>query len=494
MALNIDNVIEVTIQQISSGLAIPNVNILNLFTTEIPGNLDAYRIYRGARDVATDYGTNSTTYAMANAIFSQVPNILTGGGYLVITPMINAVDAASAYFTSANISANLASLIGVSNGSLKIILDGTTIQLTNLDFTDALTFADISDILQDELPNAIIAPIANTGITITSKEVGLTNSSISFATSPSGTDLIGASYLNTAAGVITPGVDEGGESLIAAINRITPQVAFSGIITNLEMNNADILINAQAIQATQYIWFQHFVSKSDIAGICTDIQDAGLTRTRCLLYTTNIIQANLMKSAYAGRALSVNFSGSNTSQTMNLKALAGILPDTGITQTDYTNANTAGTDLYVPYGSAGNSAGYVYSTGGNDFFDNVYNITWLKGALQIAGFNYLATINTKIPQTEDGMSGLKHAYELILIQAIQVGIIGQGLTWNSGEFFGNQADFLRNITDVGYYIYSQPISQQNQPDRTARKAPLVQIAFIFAGAIHTSMVNVLIES
>ena len=45
---------------------------------------------------------------------------------------------------------------------------------------------------------------------------------------------------------------------------------------------------------------------------------------------------------------------------------------------------------------------------------------------------------------------------------------------------------LKNIKEKGYYVYSLPISEQSQPDREARKAPLIQIAIKSAGAIHSS--------
>ena len=76
--------------------------------------------------------------------------------------------------------------------------------------------------------------------------------------------------------------------------------------------------------------------------------------------------------------------------------------------------------------------------------------------------------------------------------AVNNGIVAPG-TWNGAIPFGNPDDFKRNIEERGYYIYSLPISQQSQTDREARKAPVVQIALKFAGAIHSSEVIVNIE-
>ena len=57
--------------------------------------------------------------------------------------------------------------------------------------------------------------------------------------------------------------------------------------------------------------------------------------------------------------------------------------------------------------------------------------------------------------------------------------------------FGNPEDLARNIKDAGYFIYSQPIAMQNPTERTARKAPVVQIAAKESGAIHSS--NVIVQ-
>ena len=51
----------------------------------------------------------------------------------------------------------------------------------------------------------------------------------------------------------------------------------------------------------------------------------------------------------------------------------------------------------------------------------------------------------------------------------------------------------RNIAEKGYYIYSIPVAQQNQTEREARKAPVIQIAVKFSGAIHHSEVIITVE-
>jgi hypothetical protein len=276
---------------------------------------------------------------------------------------------------------------------------------------------------------------------------------------------------------------------------------FGGALwAGLTPNDAAVLAASTACQSLRVKLFASSHLTASVAGYFTTIQQATQTHTRCLLSTVkqgsesvaSAKSARLMAAAYAGRALSVNFDGANTTATMHLKTLVGIAPDTGISQTQLIACEAAGVDTYPSVGGGAQYIGKVYSTGGNDYFDNVYNLDWLVFSLQVAGFNALATTSTKLPQTEPGMALLKGAYINVLQQALANGFIAPG-TWNSAELFGKPADLRRNILNQGYYIYSLPVTQQTQATREAREAPLVRIAVKFAGAIQSSDVLVSIN-
>lgn len=492
MTIDISNIINISLTNTPQGLSEPNANSLALFTTETPGNIDPFRIYVTAREVATDYGTNSVTAQMANNIFSQSPNILSGDGRLVIIPLTNSISAIQGNFTGANISANLAAIQAVADGDIRIVLNGNNIDLTNLDFTGAGSFDEVAEILQRQLTDVIVTGKVD-GFDLDSKKVGST-STIDMVQLPAGTgtDLSVAGLFNVAAGVATAGGNAQGETLVDAISRIGTDVQYVGVITNLEMEDAVITTTATAIQSQDKMFVHHFTSTEDLeptTGICSIVKDSTQTKTRCLYYSVSPAAANLMKAAYAGGAFSVNFAGSNTTQTMNLKALTNVTPDAIINQTIFNKAKVAGVDIYGDV----SSLPITISNGANLFFDNVYNSIWFKFALEVAGFNYLKQTNTKVPQTEAGMDGLKGAYAKVCDRGVNNAYIGVGLNWNSSETFGNPEDLKRNITDTGYFIYSLPIAQQSQVDREARKAPLVQIAIKEAGALHSSTLIVVIE-
>jgi hypothetical protein len=173
---------------------------------------------------------------------------------------------------------------------------------------------------------------------------------------------------------------------------------------------------------------------------------------------------------------------------MHGKDIVGLVGDPGITQTVLTDCKNAGVDFYGDFGVP-----KVFTSGTNQFFDQIYSRLAFKLRLTIAGFNFLATTNTKIAQTEEGMNGLKGAYRKVCQQFVQAGVFAPG-EWLSPTTFGRPEDHIRNIKDFGFYIYSMPISSQSQADRNARKAPATYISCKDSGAIHSADVSVLVEA
>ncbi len=374
MQLPLSNVINISVSQSPLGVSAYNTSNIALFTDDTPSPIfsDGYKIYKDPTEVGKDFGTSSTTYKMANAMFSQAPNMLANGGYLVVIPL------------------------------------------------------------------------------------------------------------------------EASETLDEAITRTTDLVQYFGILSTEIETQSGTTDAAAVIQALNKIGFfvQRASGSIDPGGTLDLLRTGGFFKSRGLYYgSDNDLDALIMKAAYAGRALSTIFSGSLTTSTMHLKDLNGVQPDPTMTQSKLEKAKIAGADCYVSL----QGVSKVFTSGANRFFDQVYNLCWFIGSLEVAGFNYLAQTSTKIPQTENGMDGLKSAYRAVCEQARTNGYCAPGV-WNSPNTFGNQSNLLENIEQRGYYIYSQPIGMQLQVDREERKAPLVQIALKEAGAIHESTVIVYVNA
>lgn len=477
--------INVSLSALPSGLADFNTNSIAIFSNETAGFSESYKAYIPPSAVETDFGSDSLTYAMANALYTPVPNFRTGGGYLYVFPF-SGINATSASFTTADITANLTAFQSVSSGTLSITIDGETSLVEGLDFTSVKSIADIVTVLKNQ--NLDINIEANEGtIVFTSRRAGTASGVSINATDATDTiDISSAEYLNATAGNTTAGTDASGQTLAQAVATAQQQVYFGGVLTTQIVDDTTRQANAAAIQSLDCVYYDSLQSLTDIAVVGAAIKAAGLGKTRTLAYSAD--NGKVAAATYATIAKSVNYDGTDTANTMNLKTLTGVVPDNGLSDTYVLSAQTNGVDIY---GNTG-GLGCVYSNDNNGYTDDIENQLWFKKALEIAGFNYLRQTNTKVPQTESGLTGLKNAYAQVCERAIRNGSVAPG-TWNSIVPFGDQEDFKRNIAEKGYYVYSTPISQQSQSDREARKAPVIQIALKFASAIHFSDVIVTVE-
>ena len=483
--LSINNIIRVTVQGVQRSIGVKNVNEVALFTTEMPNTSDPVLIAVDPTAITQAFGTNSLTAKMANNIFAQNANLNSGRGYLAVIPMQGATSATSASFTTGTVG-DIDDFNLVTNGALKITVDGTATEVTGLNFSACATLADIAEVILNKTKVATIT-VNGDALVFTSKKVG-SASSIVLSSGTSGTDITTSTYLNISDGSTVSGTDSSGETLVGAITRAKEFARFTGVISNLAMEDSVIATTSAYINSNDLIWIAPFSSVNDIAGAITTIKSAGQKQTRCFLYTEGVEEAQLAAAAYAGRAFSTNFSGSLTSQTMQLKTLVNVTPDQGINQTAYTNAITAGADMYVSFeGDAGVACGK-----GNGFFDVVYENLALKYAAQAALYNVLKTTGTKIPQTEVGMSALRDAVGNVCLQFVRNGVLAPG-KWNSPQTFGDPETFKQNIQDNGWYIYSTPIALQSQSERESRVAPLIQCACKRSGAIHEADLLILVE-
>lgn len=182
--------------------------------------------------------------------------------------------------------------------------------------------------------------------------------------------------------------------------------------------------------------------------------------------------------SYLSRILTTQWGGSNTTITLMYKQQPGVVPENITTQ----QANTLmrkHINVFVNYANGARLIQYGQSSSG-EFTDTIIGADAL--ALEIQGrlFNTLYTSLTKVPQTDAGMELLVTAAAGGCTQYSGNGWLASG-TWNAQGFGNlNYGDLLPN----GWYIWVPSMLLQNQADRAARRAPLMQIAAKTAGAIH----------
>lgn len=477
--LALTNVVSISVSQSGTGIGQYNTSNLALFSREAFGTgfgALGYKIYLSPTQVGVDFGTSSSTFAMANAVFSQQPNILANVGYLVVIPFLATAQTAVQSITTLS-----PALLPPASGAVTLNYAGGNSGALAYNASNAAIQSAIR--LIATLGTVVVVGTFATGLSITLS--GIVGAAPLFTFSAN-------TLADAATAAITPvaattTIGSLAETLDSAINRTQGLVQYFGIMSAEVQIQTVMLAAAAVIQPLNKIGFFASYTAADVSpgGMLDLLRSGSFSQSRGLFYGDVLATSLVMMASYVGRAISTNFQGSKTTQSMHLKNLIGVQPDPSMTQTLLNQCLAAGADVYCSI----QGVPKVFCSGANTFFDNVYNLQWFIGSLQVAGFNQLAQTSTKIAQTEDGLTTLKSAYANVCEQALTNQFAAPG-AWNNPTTFGVQADLFANISQRGYYIYSSPVSQQAASVRATRAAPLIQIALKYAGAIHSGSVIV----
>ena len=179
-----------------------------------------------------------------------------------------------------------------------------------------------------------------------------------------------------------------------------------------------------------------------------------------------------------GRMSTVNFQGSNTTITLKFKQCPGVEPE--YLRTGQANAlRQNNVNVFAAYQNDTSILQEGVMSGGW-FIDETHGLDWLQNQVETDLWNLLYTSNTKIGQDESGMNAILSTINKSLDAGVRNGLIAPGV-WNGDEFGTlKKGDTL----STGYYVYIQPLDEQSQSDREARKAPPIQIAVKLKGAVH----------
>jgi hypothetical protein len=481
-AIPIQTVMSVSVAALQQGAGAFNVANLAIFTRETVANTFGslgYKIYLNPTQVGVDFGTSSNTYAMAISAFSQQPNFLSAGGYLVVIPFLNTAQTAVQTISmvgGTGVPASGAFVLNYASNATSSIAYNATAATIQADLRAVTGLSSVT-----VTGTAVAGPIVVTFTGVSGAASLLTVTSNTLA------DANSITVVPTPA---TTTIGSSAETLDVAIARTAGLIQYFGILSAEVELQAVGLAAAAVVQTMNKMLFLTSFTQADVAsgGYFDLIRSGGFTQTRCLPYfetnsssqpTTSLGYA----AAYAALLLSVNFNGSLTAINMNLKSLTGVQPDPSTSPTLLNLCQSAGADVYFAFAVPQGTIGKVICSGANDYSDNQFNLQWLVTSCGVSGFNYLAQTSTKVPQTEAGMTGFKGSQRVVCEQAVTNGFLAPG-TWTNPTTFGNQTLFYQNIAQRGYYIFSSPISQQLPTVRAARQSPLIQIAIQYAGAVN----------
>ncbi|MDM3348579.1 DUF3383 family protein [Citrobacter sp. Cf116] len=279
------------------------------------------------------------------------------------------------------------------------------------------------------------------------------------------------------------------ETLLQAVNAVLDYTNWYGlgVADDDDIDDADWLSAAAAIESSTVSRILAITTENPATTETTSTTDLA-SKLKAASYSRTFVQYST-SSKYAalsafGRAFTVNFNGSNTTITLKFKQEPGVTYETlTVAQAAAVDAKNANVFVYYANDTAILQQG-VMSNG--DFFDERHGLDWLQNYVQTNLFNLLYTSTTKIPQTDAGVTRLLSNVEQSMDQSVTNGLVAAGV-WNGGPI--GQLDSGDTLTK-GYYVYAQPLSEQAQADREARKAPLIQVACKLAGAVHYADVQI----
>lgn len=279
------------------------------------------------------------------------------------------------------------------------------------------------------------------------------------------------------------------ETLLQAVNAVLNYTNWYGLAVadDEDIDDADWLSVAAAIEASSLSRILAITTADPASIDATSTTDLAY-KLKAAKYGRTFVQYST-SSKYAalsafGRAFTVNFNGSNTTITLKFKQEPGITYETLTTnQAAALDARNCNVFVYYQNDTAILQQG-VMSSG--DFFDERHGLDWLQNYVQTNLYNLLYTSTTKVPQTDAGVTRLLSNVEQSMDQSVTNGLVAAGV-WNGGPI--GQLDSGDTLTK-GYYVYAQPISEQAQADREARKAPVIQVACKLAGAVHFADVQI----
>lgn len=476
--LSVDRVVKVAVnlQPLAAGRR--NFGVLCIAgDSAVIDGLERLRSYTSIEGVAEDFGTTDPEYLAALLYFSQSPK----PSILYIARWVREDSAGMLYGGTAT--TTVASWTAITDGAMKVDVDGDEVSLTSLDFHSVTNMNGVASVINTALGSDGDCAWDGTKFIISSGTAGA-DSSVGYATSgASGTDISTMTGLTAALAYDpVPGYDaetpiQCAETL-ADVSGEWYGLMFAASTMPTDDQSVAVAGFIEAASKARVFGYTVTDARAKSATYTTDL----FTRIKALSYDRSIGQFST-SSPYAvasllGRAFTVNFNANRSTITLKFKTEPGIVAET-ITETEATALTAKNANVFVNYDNdtAIVQEGKVAS---GAYFDEVHGLDWLQNAIQTECFNLLYQSKTKVPQTESGVGQIVSTIAKVCREAINNGLIAPGV-WNA-DGFGQlaQGDYLPQ----GFYIYSQPIVDQAQSEREARKAPPIQVAAKLAGAVH----------
>lgn len=460
------------------------------------------RYYDSLDAVRADFAASSEAVRAATDFFSQAPRAKTMAiGRIFEQPV-------AGFCQGGVLGATLEQWKLITDGSLKLTIDGITKDITGVSFASITQLSDIASVLQEAIRAAGSSgdgfytalvnynPTTNT-IRIVSGTVGDTSTVNKPQSASTGTDITGSDFLNIAEipdseiqpSYCVPGYTP--EGIASELNYIK-EAAYAnkrflyGWTLDRKYRDSDDCIAAAAWIEAQSSGLLGLITNSPMAWEPSSVTDVGYVCKKNGYRRTFVVYHNnpyyYPEVAILGYALHVDYAGLNTTITTKFKDLYGI-PTVPITTTQLAVLNGKRINTFTLVGNNSRTFREGVDSNNSWFMDDLINLDNFREELQTEVYNVFLR-NKKIPYNTTGVNLLRNAMVKICDRYVQNGCLSEReLTEQEKAETGLEVE-------APYIITFADVASMSASDRAQRIGPPAQIKLNLAGAIHSLSINV----
>lgn len=495
MSLSIKELINAQILPQSAAAQRRDLSMVAIFTSEVGVAFqDAstrYVFVSTPDDVANLFGTNSNAHKASMSLFSARPK-LKRAMVARFAKEQQEIPATANALKGSPLSTGINAFKAISDGSMVLNVGGKSTELTGMDFSAAIDFSDIAQVISATLPEDLnlqaIWDTVGHRIIVQAQTAGAYPATrIGYATAAGQGSYVG-SMLKL----------EDGQATI-----VTGQAA----VTVKAESPSEALHNLEDLYQNWYgAYFADALTDEQIDDVHTWITSADL---KVMAYTATRVEQiewnndNMLKKLFdknSGRlmvqfnktgddhaaaellaiAVSTVWNAQNTAKTVKFKEQTSVRSDDRVTQNEAQKCRRLGINFYTDYDGINMLAEGTML--GGTFIDEVMGLDAFLDSCQKQAFTTLQATPTKVPQTDKGQSRLIGSLVVIGNEFVRNGFLAGGI-WR-GDDVGELT--YGDRLDDGFYFYSDSFDKQSQADREARKMMPIMCAIKLAGAGHSA--------
>lgn len=497
MAINANYLVSLTPRAITGGSSDLQTNGLVLTESELlPTNQPAMS-FGSASGVASIFGAESAEAAFAQQYFTGIVNQQKSPSALVIGRLI--LKPVAAWLRSAPLTVKLADLQKVKDGALKLMVNGSVVTATGVDFSNATSFSQAAVLIAAKIEGVSGTYNSDLGSIILTTETTRDTATLDYAeVSESGTDLGTLLGFSKASGAV---VSQGSQALtpaanmaaVADVTRNWSQFTTLTEITDEETAKAFAAWAATENEEYAFVFWSTDAKMTNVLTQKTTIAAAlaSYNTVLCLFGSVEYAAAVLAFPAVikwdAEQGMSVLFGKRAVGLSANVtkQAVAEALDTLKVTYLGKFAARNSSYEMFNRGELQGTSFG---------FYDTIIGNIWLRSKMQRACLDGYASV-LRTPYTESGKSLIEAWIADPIREAKKVGVIDDGVKLSEAQKAQITQEFGEDISgELFSNGYKLKIENAEANVRAKRESPPIYFYYCYGGSVQRLQIPVTLVS